>query len=245
MPDVEGRWVPWQRQFFRVNQEWVKTNRLGVRAGTVPRGAAGQWKDKLVPPQELPEEWPKPEVLLQDLTTGGWKREPLAKTWARFFPDVPPSERETYAYPLPGTAEFWRLYAEPVYQFVEVATLLLSAIQGLGRLAEKDHTPEIKSEADRAIWALNTLISPTGPAADLSSGNQIEQRWYSPSLLGAFAMMALRDLSEQRWPRICDNCDKLFVTKAYQGRYCTDRCRYAAQKRRYRQRQKRQAKPNQ
>ncbi len=56
------------------------------------------------------------------------------------------------------------------------------------------------------------------------------------SLLGAFATMVLIDLTEKRRPRICKNCDKLFVTKAYKGTYCSDTCRNTAHKRQYRKR---------
>ena len=70
LPDVEERWVPWQRQFFRVNHKWVMTHRWGVWAGNVQEGSASRWKDKLVPADEVPREWPKPHVLLQDLETG-------------------------------------------------------------------------------------------------------------------------------------------------------------------------------
>lgn len=241
LPDVEGRWVPWQRQYLRVNQEWVRRDLWDVQVGATKEGDVDQWMDKLVPPEEIPKGWPKSEVALQDLTSGKLKKEPLAKTWGKFFPTVPQTERDTYAYPVPNSAEFWNLYAEPIPQFVEAATLFLSAAQGIGRLAEHDLTHDARGQVERAVFTLNSLLSPTGSAAVLSNKDRIEQHWMGPSLLGAFAMMALRDFSEQRLVRTCANakCRRIFVTKAYQGRYCSDKCRYATQKRRYRDRHKR------
>ena len=50
--------------------------------------------------------------------------------------------------------------------------------------------------------------------------------------------MAFLDLTEQRAPRTCVTCGMLFVTTAYQGTYCSDKCRRTTQKRRYRARKK-------
>ncbi len=89
----------------------------------------------------------------------------------------------------------------------------------------------------QAVDGFNRLLGPVGPAAFIGDG-RLQQQWNTASLLGAFATMALMDLTEQRRPRICKNCDKLFVTKAYQGTYCSDTRRNTAQKRRHRQRKR-------
>ena len=84
------------------------------------------------------------------------------------------------------------------------------------------------------LHALTRTVRPTL----LPSDGVLRQEWLSTSLLGTLAMMALLDLTEQRRILTCETCGGVFVTKAYQARYCSDRCRFTAQKRRHRARQK-------
>ncbi len=83
------------------------------------------------------------------------------------------------------------------------------------------------------LHALTRTIRPTLLPID----GVLRQEWLSTSLLGSLAMMALLDLTEQRRILTCETCGGVFVTKAYQARYCTDRCRYTAKKQRHRARQ--------
>ncbi len=62
---------------------------------------------------------------------GDWVKEGLPTTWGRFFPDVPEAERDTYPYPAPCGPEFWRLYAEPVEDFLRAAATLYEILDGL------------------------------------------------------------------------------------------------------------------
>jgi hypothetical protein len=239
LPDLQGHWVPWQHQFLRTHQGWIRTGRWGVRSGSVLQSDGTDRNGALVLSSKVPEQFSEPGVLMQDLRTGAWKTEPLTSTWARFFPDVPDEERETYDYPLPNTESFWHLYAEPVHDFVEAAGLMLRAVQVLGSLGESPTTSGTKGQlGEDPLFTLNLLLGSVGPAAVLSDQGLVDRRWNATSLLGSFAMMALEDLAEQRAPRTCGNCGKLFVTRAYQGRYCSDTCRGTAQKRRYRERKR-------
>lgn len=231
LEDVPDRCAPLLHQYLRTNQGWVTLPRWGVRQGTAGMDSIGT----LVPPDRAPESWPRAEVLIQNLHSGEWTMESLSNIAGRYFPDVPQLERKTYSYPQPGSEEFWRLYAEPVDEFLEAAALLLGIVQDLGKL---DDTADSKTKAQIALVGLNRLLEPISSAAVLSDSAEVVKSWNTPSLLSAFATMILEDLSEQRLPRTCENCGKIFVTKAYQGRYCSDKCRYAAQKRRYRDRQK-------
>ncbi len=235
--EADHRLVPVQQQLIRTNQGWIRTGREGLRVSAQTNGDNSPIAGDLVDPESLPTRWPDPGVLLQDLRQGDWKTEPLSQTWFRFFPDVPWEERETYDYPLPGTDAFWSIYAEPVYHFVEAATLLRAAIHGLcgeeGTIAAED-----QGTRQDAIDRLNRLLGPIGPAAVLAADRHLRQQLGATSLLGAYALMALMDLTGQRPPRICGNCGKLFMTKAYQGTYCSITCRNTAQKRRYRQRKR-------
>ena len=235
--EADHRLVPVLQQLIRTNQGWIRTGREGKQVSYESNRGLSAVAGDLVDPESLPTRWPDPGVLLQDLRQGDWKTEPLSQTWFRFFPDVPWEERETYNYPLPGTDAFWSIYAEPVYDFVEAATLLRAAIHGLcgeeGTIAAED-----QGTRQDAIDRLNRLLGPIGPAAVLAADRHLRQQWGATSLLGAYALMALMDLTGQRPPRICGNCGKLFMTKAYQGTYCSSTCRNTAQKRRYRQRKR-------
>ena len=221
---------------IRTNQGWIRTGREGRRSPTKGNGDASAVEGAFVPLVNRPKRWSKPGALLQDLRTGEWKTESLSQTWSRFFPHVPDEEREIYPYPLPGTAAFWSIYGEPVSDFLEAATLLLTPLQALCGKEEAVSVEELAASQQAVDW-LNRLLGPVGPAAFIRDG-RLRQQWNTTSLLGAFAMMTLMDLTEQRRPRICSKCDKLFVTKAHQGTYCSITCRNTVQKRRYRQRQR-------
>src|SRR5947208_4297865 len=77
-------------------------------------------------------------VRLHAVRTTEEVEEPLGRTWARFFPSVPARERERYPYPPPLTEAFWRLYAEPVEDFLDAARAL------------RDALGQIKARTDRA-----------------------------------------------------------------------------------------------
>lgn len=85
---------------------------------------------------------------------------------------------------------------------------------------------------------LNNLVSSSSMVLVTDREGSYRQEWRAGSLLGCFAMMALQDLTQQRKVLSCEKCNRLFVTEAYQARYCSDRCRHTAQKRRYRQKLK-------
>jgi len=58
--------------------------------------------------------------------------------------------------------------------------------------------------------------------------------WVGPSLLSAFAMMIVEDLSGSYRVRLCSVCDTPFPSAAYQARYCSLTCQWRAQMRQYR-----------
>ncbi len=240
LPGRDEGLVAWQAELFRTNLGWGRAERWGTGPGRASgrgdRERAGQGPDagQVVRPPQLPRGWPEPSVLLQDLHTGAWDREPLSRTWARFFPALSRLDAEVHPYPLPGTEDFWRLYGEPVREFIAAADLLLRAVDALGpgQSSGGRRNHEVRAAMDR----LNLLLGPISPVAVWSDRRRLHQEWHAPSLLSHFAHMAFLDLTEQRPPRSCATCGQLFVTSAYQGAYCTDRCRRTMQKRRYRAR---------
>jgi hypothetical protein len=223
----------------RTNAGWDARREVPLAKGIHDLKRIAKQRGRIIPHKDRPP-WCRPAgVIIQGLKTGEWRQEPLTATWARFFPDIPVKNRETYAYPSPGTDKFWRLYAEPIEDFLGAASILRTALEELARSQPWDTA----SKADR-VWImhgrdlLHVLTASIAPAMFLRRDGIWEQRWIAPSLLGSFAGMALQDLTEQRRLLRCANatCRRLFVTAAWQAQYCSERCRYTVQKRGYRQR---------
>jgi hypothetical protein len=171
----------------------------------------------------------QPVVHLHKLATDEWATEPLTTTWARYFPDVPAAERAMYAYPAPYSTAFWRLYAEPMEDFVLAADRLRKAILAAARFL--DSGDEL-ADAPVGPQLLNAIVAPAGPAL-LPTDDGYEQRLVSPSLLGSLALMAQLDLAGRRRIIRCrnDKCRQLVVASNYQTLFCSARCKYAVNKR--------------
>src|SRR5207244_3802372 len=88
--------------------------------------------------RSLPVTWPRPRALVADLDGADITEAPLGRTWARFFPAVPPKRREIYSYPVPLTKSFWQQYAEPIEDFVEGALALHRAVRGLAASSDEE-----------------------------------------------------------------------------------------------------------
>ncbi len=228
-----------QWRYVRTNAGWDARRDVRLVKGVHDLKRAAKQRSRIIPHKDRPM-WCRPaRVIIQRLETGEWRQEPLTATWARFFPGIPVTNWETSAYPPPGTNEFWRLYEEPIEDFLRAALLLRTALEGLAHSEPWDKA----SEADR-VWImdgrhqLHVLTAPITPAMFLRQDGIWEQRWIAPSLLASFAGMALQDLTEQRRLLRCANvtCRRLFATAAWQAQYCSERCRYTVQKRGYRQR---------
>src|SRR5439155_19421886 len=98
---ADGRTLlPMQRSYIRTNTGW-KTRESFASDPSRPRrkGLVGQ----LVTASDAEAQWARVGVLMHD------SFEPHKTTWWRFFPDVPEAESETYGYPQPLSADFWRL----------------------------------------------------------------------------------------------------------------------------------------
>lgn len=178
-----------------------------------------------------------PSVLLQDLETGEWVQESIGATWAKFFPGVPPTKRETYLYPAPLSDEFCVMYAEPVEEFLKGALALREAVSSLAHLKPWEAASALdRLRMTEARDLLNRLVAPVSSTLMLRRDGTVQQRWVAPSLLASLAMMVFQDVSEQRKVLSCENvtCRRLFVATAWQARYCSKRCRFTVQKRRYR-----------
>lgn len=175
-----------------------------------------------------------PGVAWQDILSGEWHIRSFDSNWRRYFPSVPTDQVETFSYPQPLTEEFWQVYAEPVHDFVRVANYVRDMIQNL-RLIPED--PWVIIGGDRrwhGLDTLNRLLASSAPHAVLDQSCAFRQTWQFPSLIGSFAMMVLQDLTEDRAIRTCESCGALFLSSAYQAKFCSSRCRHREQKRRQR-----------
>ncbi len=168
-------------------------------------------------------------------------REPLAATWHLFFPVVSKEEAETFQYPRPLSEKFWDLYAEPVQVFTRVAVkaydilVSLQEIQGLPLPPKEprkilEYAGRLKGfESD-----LNQFLEGTGEVAQFGPDGRFHPASVASSLIGVYGRMILEDSHQGARIVTCDHCGKLFVTDAYQARFCSPRCRMVIQKREYR-----------
>jgi len=239
LDEKESVLVPAQEQFTRTNTGWVIRRSLfrsedveGIFKSPTLRGTPTS-RDA------APEAWARTGVLRQSLRSPEIFQESVRETWWKFFPDVSAEEAETYAYPAPLSEPFWRLYAEPYGAFIDGLQRLTEALWDL-----EHHKPRKQAtETDRRRVAegrdiFHALLAPASPAVVPQDDGSFRQEWVCGSLLSAFAMMALQDLTESRRVRGCDVCHRLFVSQHPNAQYCSSVCRWKLQKRRQREKKK-------
>lgn len=206
--------------------EWMTTPPGAVLPEWYIRSLEDQWPDfyqrgaMVREPPLHPGSGPAELVPLQPQHLA---RKPLSEVWTAYFPEAPLAQADRHVYPAPLTDEFWRLYAEPLDQFVNWCRILRQALTGLGD--------------DRGRSLLHALVGPLTPSV-LPTTTGLRQAWLSPSLLASLAMMALLDQTEGRLTHVCASCHKLFVSSAYQVQYCSQTCRFREQKRAQRARER-------
>lgn len=141
---------------------------------------------------------------------------------------------------MPFTLDFWRQYGEPVIDFFAAAKMFLKAVDILTNLRTRPRLSQDQiKEGRNSINVLNGLALPVRPM--LYRGEKgYEMSWACHSLLAAFSMMVIRDLSSARLLE-CANptCRRFFVTKAAEAKYCNPTCRGTVQVRKYRRKKKR------
>jgi len=159
--------------------------------------------------------------------------EPPGRTWGRFFPSVPFSQRDTFPYPRPYTVEFFRLYGEPLMDFCKAARLLVGAISFLGPKQPESNTASSLAR-EQALEAINLLRGKIPNVLDPEGDGSPKERRVAPSLLASFADMAVQDWLYGRSILQCTCCNMPFVSGSYQAQYCSVSCRLRHQKRRLR-----------
>lgn len=226
--------VPTQEQFVRTSTGWA-TRRTRFQAMDLAQAKTLDLDGSLVAHASAPEAWSRVGVLRHPLKSAEVVQETLRETWARFFPDVPAEEAETHAYPMPLSEEFWRAYAEPYGTFLDALQCIREALWDL-----EHHRPQRKHQPSdfKLVWdgkrLLDHLLAPASAAIVPQPDGTFTQEWVCGSLLSAFAMMALQDLTEKRRVRRCDACQRLYVSQHPGALYCSSLCRWKVQKRRQR-----------
>jgi len=220
-----------QLNFIRISAGWkyVRTARI------MPLRQTPKKRGQLAPTLHKSNQPFEEVVLWQEWEDGQYSFAPLEKTWRPFFPRGPSEKGESWDYPMPLSEKFWKMYAEPVEEFLQGARILKSALAELSCLPKKK-SKLTNEEIHRSLFGrklLHSLVDGMCPVLDIIN-DKFQQRWMAPSLLGSLAMMALQDLGEQRGFLVCRVCNKLFVSKAYQATYCSIRCRNTFNKREYR-----------
>jgi hypothetical protein len=181
-------------------------------------------------------------VTLHGLTSTETTVESL-DSWNRFFPSVRGDQLNDSAFPHPNDPHderFWRLYAEPLTDFLEAAEIIADSLLTIAtnRQAAK---PDYGGVSDHtfAVARLNGCTSSIRLFAKPNTNGTVAIRWRAHTLFASLALMALQDMASDALPRLCAECGEFFVSTAWQSRYCSERCRWAINKRTQRQRKAR------
>jgi hypothetical protein len=241
----------------------------------VPDGWESKYHEesKYFPDQESGEEidvkYDMPaKAIFRELRSYEVKEDNLSRTFGRFFPNVPPDEKETFQYPLPLTEEFWSQYAEPVKDFIEWGAFFSSAVIDRSKppLIASSLTDPYLLEAfyddsgydpKQAVFPVENKDSyskisdystfessalnwllSTVTFSLFESNDKNYRRWVAPSLIASFATMAALDSIEGNRVVKCATCGEYFTTSSRTALYCSPTCRHTLQKRRKRERDK-------
>lgn len=225
--------VPGQERFVRTNSGWARELTYFQSKGLEYSLGRPDLKGTLVSDSFAPDAWARMGAVLQRLDSTEVLQESIRETWAKFFPGAPSAEAETYGYPCPLSDDFWRSYAEPYDSFTDALQCLSEALWCL-----QQHRPQMtgteRQQVLRGSALFEALLAPVSPSLAVSA-DAISQEWVCNSLLSAFAMMALQDLTENRRVARCESCRRLFISQHPAALFCSPQCRWKTQKRRHRQ----------
>lgn len=175
---------------------------------------------RLVPAHLLLERWNHPGVHLHNTETGEVWVAPVDHPQLRPFFRAGHSLADAVIEP--ASPRFWEVYGEPIVDFVRRADAIRIALEAM---REGDPSP------------LNRLAAHNRHAIVMDNGRPTP-RWTSRSLIGAMAAMAMQGLVDGGVVLVCVGCQAMFVSSAYQARYCSPRCRNRTTQRNFRERAK-------
>jgi hypothetical protein len=206
------------------------------------------WVESNYPWEPGPDEPPENEIIRE--TVWGDLIYEADTFWNEYFPFCQ-SDEHPPAVPL--STSFWKIYAEPILYFLQVARFFANAVEVI---ANPDHQPVVEREERRsghndkviqeeevldlpaAIARLNHLSKSVTPIVSVDEKGGLQQHWRAPSMLGYLAMQAVQELLGDRKIIRCDACPKIFTSNHHAARHCSDLC--GDRKRKQRQRKKKE-----
>ena len=135
----------------------------------------------------------------------------------------PEDPAESFLCPSPGSERFWKMYGEPLEEFVRAFTLVGRALKIL------------QGEPVEGSYALvDALLAPVGHGIRPRTGDAPAEQILTPTLLSALTMAALRAAGDGRHMKSCDFCGRVYFSEKALRRYCTEGHKRAAQNRAFR-----------
>gem|GEM_PF-2397098 len=223
-------YVPQQRCVRRCAEGWsVRTREVGPE-----RPAASVVPGAPVEPELLYETAHPVETLYRSWPSGEIKHEALAVRWRDYFPGSTASTSGADDYPDFTDEEFWLSYGEPLEAFLGWSRRLASSLALL--VEEGDGEQQWGREgAMMALAEINEAAFGTSLGGYPREDGSVGLGRAAPSLASCFALLILHDLAAGQQVMRCPICDGVFLSRAYQARFCSAACRYAHHKRQQRE----------
>ncbi len=176
------------------------------------------------PLRVLPPDFPDPRIEFNYIRSMFPAKRPI--DWlARFFPHTDGEDLEMFLYPMPYTPEWWRLYHEPVKDFVGA----LRSIDGLLSGAIR----ELKDNEGIGGSVLASRATNLQLVSEIQDGKmKLTRKGYT--LLDTWALMILTDLSGGRCFVHCPECGIYATKKSPRALYCSKKCAGRSRQRKHR-----------
>jgi hypothetical protein len=132
---------------------------------------------------------------------------PLTERWTDFFSSIPPGDRERYLYPVPLSPDFWRLYSEPVGEFLlAVRTLRENLDYVTGGTARGG----FRGVREAGRFGLERELAHAGVRVSLSRDGRLALRHVVPSLRTLVVATAIEDRGTDELRRCACGCGRFF-----------------------------------
>lgn len=179
-----------------------------------------------------------PVSMISQLFATNYQETPLGDAIAQYFPDVTPDDKDNNEYPVPLSPEFWSRYGESVGEFRTTILRFREMVDALSNQGPLEQLPEQACadlrQAHSSLQSLTSMSAEVGVGA----GGRIVPGLAFNSLLGIFGFSIWQDLADGKLVRHCNRqrCTNVYLTSNTKRRYCSDRCRQAEEKARWRSR---------
>jgi len=232
---------PTQRHYYRSNVGWKapqnQTTLKGEKTKIIEIDESDKYEDwagQLVDSDDT--DHPIAGALVQRLFSEQLQFRTLAEALGRYFPLIPPSELESYEYPMPMSDEFWHQYAESVEDFRRAIRGVKEIIKKLAQTGPLELlSPEMVATVLQGRAELHSLLS-VSPGVSLELDGSYTPKWAFSSMLALMGFAIWQKLVAGESLKHCMRlrCRGIFFTKRNNKRYCSDRCRMNEEKARQR-----------